>query len=157
VDAVRLAAGSSRVRRRAGRWRGCGHAGSSGGIRHPREPEADPDGRKDCGCDRMRRGIERADVLGVVVIAIVVMIFAVVRVAVVAGSRAIGFVVTDAAACGAHDAAAFAEPAAVESLGGQAGNCCQSEQSDEPAQGRTHRFGCLHTCLVVPTGFVRVV
>lgn len=86
----------------------------------------------------MRRGIKRADVLGVVVIAFVVMIIAVVRVAVVAGSRAIGVVVTDAAACGADDAAAFAEPAAVESLGGQARNCCQSEQSEEPTQGGMH-------------------
>ena len=138
MDAVRLAAGASRVRRWARRWRGCGHAGASGGIRQPREPEADPDGRKDSGCDRMRRGIERADVLGVMVIPFVVMTIAVVRVAVVAGGRALGFVVTDAAACGADDAAAFAEPAAVESLGGQARNCCQSEQSEEPAQGGKH-------------------
>ena len=86
----------------------------------------------------MRSGIERADVFGVVIVTFVVMIPAVVRVAVVAGSRAIGFVVTDAAAGGADDAAAFAEPSAVESLGRQAGNCCQSEQSDEPAQGGTH-------------------
>lgn len=91
----------------------------------------------------MRRGIKRADVLGVMVITFVVMIIAVVRVAVVAGSRALGFVVTDAAACGADDAAAFAEPAAVESLGGQAGNCCQGEQSEEPTQGGMHSGGLM--------------
>ncbi len=91
----------------------------------------------------MRRGIKRADVLGVVVIPFVVMIIAVVRVAVVRGGRGIGVVVTDAAAGGAGDAAAFTDPAAVKSLGGQAGNCCQSEQSDEPAQGRMHSGGWL--------------
>ena len=86
----------------------------------------------------MRRGVDWADVLGVVVVTFVVMTMVVLRVAVVAGCRDIGFVVADAAACGADDAAAFAEPAAVESLCGQAGNCCQSEQSDEPTQGGTH-------------------
>lgn len=86
----------------------------------------------------MRRGIEGADFLGVLVIPFVVMIIAVVQVAVVAGGRGIGFVVTDAAAGGTDDAAAFTDPAAVKSLGRQTGNCCQSEQGHESAQGRNH-------------------
>lgn len=86
----------------------------------------------------MRRSIEGADFLGVMVITFVVMIIAVVWVAVVTGGRGIGVVVTDAAAGGAGDAAAFTDPAAVKSLSGQTGNCCQSEQSHESAQGRKH-------------------
>jgi hypothetical protein len=130
-------------------------AGFASAGRKPWGPEAYPYGRQEADCDAGGGGIERSDVLVVVVIAIgVLVIAATVPVFMVACGRTLRFVVAEAAARGAGDAAAFADPAAVKTLSGQAGDCCKGEQCDEPAQAGEHGEGW-HRLLTLPTSFVR--